>query len=356
MAAEKSLLPPETPSSPEILNLQDKLVILTGMSNPQLAEDVGHEFDSIIGATNPTVVQHPIIIFDKSGERLPRIETSVLGKDVLIVQPTAYNEDTDVNINDSVMEAFLLIDAAKKAGAKRVILAAANFGYARQDRISFGLRESNSASLLARLFETAGTDMIITVDLHQPATEGAFSKQWINLYGWHVFVPILDKEIPHPRVIIGPDAGSGKRADMYAKHLGGDMALAYKRRNTRVANKTETTGIMGDVKGKHAIVVDDIASGGGTLVAAGEIALDNGAINAVGVVTHAQLYGDEAIKKIDKSRLKEVYVADTVAQRKQIIENPKFKIITTAKMIADALYCILTDTSISARLNGYLSS
>jgi ribose-phosphate pyrophosphokinase len=287
---------PDMCPSPELAKIQDRVVILTGLSNPQLGEDVGREFDKIIGTTTPTIVQHPVGIFDKSGERHVNIETSVLGKDVLIVQPTAYNADDGVGVNDAVLEALLMIDAAKEAGAKRVILAAANYGYARQDRISLGVREPNSASLLARLYKTAGADIMLTIDLHQEATTGAFGQQWINLYGWHFFIPVLDQEIPQPRLVVGPDAGSAKRTDMYAKRLLADKALAHKRRNLRVPNDTETGGLMGPaggIEGMNAIVVDDIGAGGKTFMDTVDLVAKRGVASVVGVLTHAQLYGDD---------------------------------------------------------------
>lgn len=333
---------------PEISKLQDGLVFMTGQSNPELGEDVAKAYGKIIGATQPIVVQHPTSFFEKKSKEIRvDIETNVRDRDVFLIQPTAYNAEADIDINTAIMETALMADAARRSGAKRVTAVLANYGYARQDRKT-GKREPISAAVVAKMLAVAGVDMILTVDLHQPASEG-YSDKWEDLWGVHVFAPIIKNTIPGPLVIVGPDEGSGKRTRLFADKLGAPFALAYKRRDPSVPNKTTTTGLMGDVEGRVAVIVDDILASGGTFVDTGELVLDMGATEAYGVAIHGQFYG-KALENLSNSDIKLLHTSDSIRHRREVREHPKIQIDTIADMIAEAIYCIQTSGSITERL------
>ncbi len=270
------------------------------------------------------------------GEFQPSIEETVRGKDVIIIQST-------FPPSDNLLELLLLIDAAKRASAKRIVAVIPYFGLARQDRKDKP-RVAIGAKLVANLLTAAGVNRVITMDLHAEQIQGFFEVPVDHLYASTVFFPYLqNKKIPD-LLIAAPDTGGTKRANAYAKLLGSDLAICYKQR--KVANQVESITVIGDVKGKNVVIVDDMCDTAGTLCKAAEVMLENGAQSVRALCTHAVLSG-QAYERIDKSVLQELIVTDSIPLK---TDRPvsKITVLETAELFAGVLRNLLENKSISS--------
>jgi ribose-phosphate pyrophosphokinase len=292
-----------------------------------LGEGIAKAFGSEMGKV--------IIQRFSDGEFSPSIEETVRGKDVIIVQSTFPPAD-------NLMELLLLIDAAKRASAKRIIAIMPYFGFARQDRKDKP-RVPIGAKLVANLLTAAGVNRVITMDLHAEQIQGFFEVPVDHLYASTLFVPMLQELKIDNLVIAAPDTGGTKRANAYAKLLGCDLAICYKQR--KVANQIESMTVIGDVKGKNVVIVDDMIDTAGTLCKAAEMMLENGALSVRAICTHAVLSG-QAYERIEKSQLTEVIVSDSIPL-KEGVEKSKIKVITTAQLFGDVLHNLIENKSIS---------
>ena len=261
---------------------------------------------------------------------------NVRGEDVFVIQSTSYPA------NDNLMELLITIDALKRGSAKRITAVIPYFGYARQDRKPAG-RSPISAKLVANMLEAAGVDRMLTMDLHAGQIQGFFDIPVDNLYAQPLFVKDL-KNSPMVKsgntMIISPDAGGVPRARAVAKKLNLDIAIIDKRRDR--ANESEAMNVIGDVKGKQCIIVDDIIDTGGTLVKAAKALEQEGAVEVQAYITHGVLSNGGA-KRMEGSVLKRLVITNTIPAP----ENNVVKVISVANIFAEAIRRVHHDESIS---------
>ncbi|MFO0360340.1 MAG: ribose-phosphate diphosphokinase [Flavobacteriales bacterium] len=302
--------------------------ILAGSASRYLGEQVAREFGVDLG--------NVIIQRFSDGEFQPSIEETVRGKDVIIVQST-------FPPTDNLMELLLLIDAAKRASAKRIVAVMPYFGFARQDRKDKP-RVAIGAKLVANLLTAAGVHRVITMDLHAEQIQGFFEVPVDHLYASTLFVPMLEQMNIPDLVIAAPDTGGTKRANAYAKILGVDLAICYKQR--KVANKVESMTVIGDVAGKNVVLIDDMIDTAGTLCKAADMMIENGAKSVRAICTHPVLSGP-AYERIAESKILELIVSDSIPLRTDK-DTTKIRVTGTAKLFADVLHNLIENKSISS--------
>jgi len=272
------------------------------------------------------------------GEFQPSFEETVRGELVFIVQST-------FPPSDNLFELLLMVDAAKRASAKRIVAVLPYFGFARQDRKDKP-RVSIGAKLVANMLTAAGVDRIMCMDLHADQIQGFFEVPVDHLFASSIFLPYI-KELALPDLIMAaPDTGGTKRANAYAKHLGCDMAICYKQR--KVANQIESMTVIGDIKGKNVVLVDDMVDTAGTLTKAADMMMAQGASSVRAVCTHAVLSGD-AYERIERSALAELIVSDTIplnAEKAKVTK--KIKQLTVAGLFGDVIKRVQSHESISS--------
>jgi ribose-phosphate pyrophosphokinase len=272
------------------------------------------------------------------GEFQPSFEETVRGELVFIVQST-------FPPSDNLFELLMMVDAAKRASAKRIVAVMPYFGFARQDRKDKP-RVSIGAKLVANMLTAAGVDRIMTMDLHADQIQGFFEVPVDHLFASSIFLPHI-KEMGLPNLLMAaPDTGGTKRANAYAKHLGVDMAICYKQR--KVANQVDSMTVIGDVRGKDVVLVDDMVDTAGTLTKAADMMMEQGATSVRAVCTHAVLSGD-ACARIERSALTELIVTDTIPISEVKRElTTKIKQLSVAQLFADVIKRVRNHESISS--------
>ena len=312
--------------------------IITGNANPQLAQSIAdHCFATLVPAKVSTFAD---------GESSVEFNENIRGEDVFIVQSTA------TPVNDSLMELLIMIDAARRSSASRITAVIPYFGYARQDRKSAS-RTPITAKLVANLLVTAGADRVLTMDLHAGQIQGFFDIPVDDLTSRVVFAKDIKRSIgivddpdvqQQGTVFVSPDAGGAVRARKFADMFHADIAIVDKRRPE--AGKSEVMNLIGDVKGKHAILVDDIVDSGGTLCKAAESIMKAGALSVRAYITHGVLSGDACLK-VEKSVLDELVVTDTIANR--CPKNcKKTRQVSVAPLFGEAMRRVTNEESVSS--------
>ena len=272
------------------------------------------------------------------GEFQPSFEETVRGEVVFIVQST-------MPPSDNLLELLLMVDAAKRASAKRIVAVMPYFGFARQDRKDKP-RVSIGAKLVANMLTAAGVDRIMTMDLHADQIQGFFEVPVDHIFASTIFLPHVQSLKLPDLLMAAPDTGGTKRANAYAKHLGVDMAICYKQR--KVANQVDSMTVIGDVAGKNVILVDDMIDTGGTLTKAATMMMEQGATSVRAMCTHAVLSGD-ACARIQKSDLVELIVTDTIpVSGEKLLATPKIKQLSVARLFADVIQRVRDHESISS--------
>ena len=272
------------------------------------------------------------------GEFQPSFEETVRGELVFIVQST-------FPPSDNLFELLMMVDAAKRASAKRIVAVMPYFGFARQDRKDKP-RVSSAAKLVANMLTPAGVDRIMTMDLHADQIQGFFEVPVDHLFASSLFLPYIKEMGLKDLVMAAPDTGGTKRANAYAKHLGVDMAICYKQR--KVANQIESMTVIGDVKGKNVVLVDDMVDTAGTLTKAADMMMEQGATSVRAVCTHAVLSG-EACTRIQNSSLAELIVSDTIPIGADKLQHTdKIKQLTVAQLFSDVIRRVRSHESISS--------
>ena len=308
------------------------MVIITGNANPRLAQEICQYLKMPMGDTLVTTFSE--------GEVRVKINENVRGKDVFIVQPTC------PPVNNNLMELLILIDALRRASAKRITAVLPYFGYARQDRKDQP-RVPITAKLVANLITTAGADRILTVDLHAGQIQGFFDIPMDHLYAVNVFVNHIKKIKLKNIVIVSPDVGGIKTARAYAKKFEAPLAIVDKRRISE--EDTEAMNILGDIKGKNVIIVDDLVSTASSLVEAATALKKQGAKEIYAAITHPVLSGP-AIKRISDSSIKKLFVTNTIP-----VENgkkhKKIEVLSIAPLLAEAIKRIHNEESVSCLFN-----
>lgn len=309
-------------------------VLLTGTANLKLAKEIGKILKKEVHETVSTFAD---------GEKRIVIPENLRRRDVFIIQPTC------PPVNDNIMELFLIIDAAKRSSASEVSAIIPYFGYSRQDRKDRP-RVPISASIIARLIEYSGADRIVTVDIHSEQEPGFVEIPWDNLYGSFSFLPELKKHFKSNLVVASPDKGGVPMATFYAELLDASgIAIVFKERDVSKSNKSEALDMIGDVKGKDVLLVDDMIDTGGTICNAANLLKSRGASRVCAASTHG-LFSNPALERIKQSALEQIFITDTVPLREEILENPNFKIISVASLLSEAIKCIYNGDSMSAKL------
>ena len=305
--------------------------IITGNANPQLAREIAdHSFASLVPAKVSTFAD---------GETSVEFLDNIRGEDVFIIQSTSSP------VNDSLMELLVMIDAAKRSSAKRITAVVPYFGYARQDRKSAS-RTPITAKLIADLLTTAGAHRVLTMDLHAGQIQGFFNIPVDDLTSRLVFAKDIKRNVGTDQgtVFVSPDAGGVVRARKFADMFHADIAIVDKRRPE--AGKSEVMNLIGDVKGKHAILVDDIIDSGGTLCNAAQAIMNAGALSVRAYITHGVLSG-EACQKVEKSVLTELVITDTIADR--CPKNcKKTRQVSVAPLFGEAIRRVTNEESVSS--------
>ena len=268
------------------------------------------------------------------GEFQPSFEESVRGTRVFLIGSTQPS-------SENLMEMLLMIDAAKRASAKHITAVIPYFGWARQDRKDKP-RVPIAAKLVANLLETAGATRVITMDLHADQIQGFFEIPVDHLYASTIFLPYIKSLNLENLCMASPDMGGSKRAHSYAKFLNSDVVICYKQR--KKANVIEKMDLIGEVEGKHVILVDDMVDTAGTLTKASEIMMEKGALSVRAVCTHAILSGN-AIERIENSPMEEIIVTDSIPHNLE--GTKKINVLSCAKLFADVMHSVHQHVSIS---------
>jgi len=307
------------------------LKIFSGSANPELAEKICKYLATPLG--------HSTLKRFSDGELFVEIEENVRGADVFIVQPTC------PPVNENLMELLIMIDAARRASARRITAVIPYYGYARQDRKT-APRTPISAKLVANLIVTAGARRVLTMDLHAGQIQGFFDIPVDHLYAMPVFLQYIKENFRGEEiVIVSPDAGGVERAREYAKRLNALMAIVDKRRPR--PNESEVMNIIGEVKDKIAIIVDDMVDTAGTMCKAAQALLDRGAKEVYAIATHPVLSGN-AVERIANSPIKKMIVSDTIPLKEEAKAIGKIEVLSVANLLGEAIRRIHTDDSISS--------
>ena len=315
---------------PQRMRRDDKFKIFSGTANEPLADEICNFLDIPRGQSHLTRFS--------DGEVYVQIMENVRGADVFVVQPTCFPVD------QHLMELLLMIDALKRASARRITPVIPYFGYARQDRKDKP-RVPVSSKLVADLLTTAGANRALVVDLHAPQIQGFFNIPVDHLFASPVLVGyVRDLHLPD-LTVISPDAGGVERARFFAKKVEAPIAIMDKRRTDM--NVAEVLNVIGDVKGRTCLILDDIIDTAGTLVKTADALLAKGARKVYACASHPVLSGD-ALARISKSKIEQVIVTNTVPLTEAGKNEPKIKVLSIAGLIARAIQSIHEETSVSS--------
>ncbi len=301
--------------------------LFTCSQSEELAGSISKYFGKELGKVN--------FSHYSDGEFQPSFEESIRGSRIFIIGSTHPS-------SENLMEMLLMLDAAKRASARHITAVIPYFGWARQDRKDKP-RVPIGAKLIAKLLESAGATRIMTMDLHADQIQGFFEKPVDHLFASSIFVPYIKSLKMKNLTIASPDMGGSKRAYAYSKFLKCDVVICYKQRTK--ANKISHMELIGDVKGKNVILVDDIVDTAGTLSKASDLMMSRGALSVQAICTHALLSGD-AEKKIDDSSLKKLVVTDSIPRK---TKNKKINILSCAELFAEVMYNVHHNKSISTK-------
>ena len=314
---------------------KDALEIFTGTSNPALAREVCEHLDTRLGEAE--VGRFP------DGEVMVEVHENVRGGDVFVIQSTCSPP------NESLMELLLVMDALRRASARRVTAVVPYFGYSRQDR-KVASRVPISAKLVADLITAAGASRVVTVDLHAGQIQGFFNIPVDNLYAMPVLISYLRKRLDGQKIsVISPDAGGVERARAFAGRLNANLAIINKRR--RRASEVAEMQLVGEVRDSVAVLVDDMIDTAGTITEAAKVVANAGASEVFAVATHPIL-SDPACERLNKSNIVEIVTTNSILLRPKVqMELKKLKVLSVATLIAEAVKRIHNEESVSSLFN-----
>jgi ribose-phosphate pyrophosphokinase len=312
-----------------------RLQLYSGRSNLELAEEIASCLDVKLGDANLSEFA--------SGELHCRFGESVRGSDVFILQSHADP------VNTSIMEQAIMIDAAKRASAKRITAVCPFYGYARQDRKASG-REPITAKLVADFLRVAGANRIVSVDLHSGQIQGFFDGPVDHLTAMPVLIEYMRQNLDGDLVIVSPDAGRVKVAERFSQHLHADLAFVAKRRPRGQPGEVQALNVVGEVQGRACVLIDDMIDTAGTICAAAEQLVQHGASEVYAMATHGVL-SDPAIDRLKNSSISRVVVTNTLPlpEDRRI---DKIEVLSVAQIVADALDAVFEDTSVSEIFGG----
>jgi ribose-phosphate pyrophosphokinase len=313
-------------------------MLFSGRANPALAARIAGKLGVELGGVTLKTFSN--------GEVYCRFEESIRGADVFIVQPTCSNPETGISCNDALMELIFMIDAAVGASAHRVIAVTPWYGYSRQDKKS-APREPISARMVARMIEAAGADRVLTMDLHAGQIQGFFQKPVDHMTAMFMLTQYFRDQQLDDLVVVSPDAGRVKLAKKFAEKVGAELAILNKERPAQQV--AEIAYVIGDVKGKTAVIVDDMIDTAGTLKAAADTVLDEGARRVFAAATHPVFSGN-AFENLAASSFEQIVVTDTIPLRAGAPDN--VQVLSCADMLTDSIRRIFTDDSVSEVFGG----
>ena len=319
------------------LHNEKKLVIVSGRAHTALAEEVAE----LLGTS-----LLPTTAYDfANGETFVRYEESVRGVDAFVIQSHANG------INNWVMEQLLMVDALKRASAKRITVVAPFFPYARQDKKHKG-REPISARLMTDLFKAAGANRLMSVDLHTPQIQGFFDGPVDHLWALPMLADYVgEKYAGENLTVVSPDSGRVRVADIWAERLGTPLAIIHKRRDPDKPNQVEAHELVGDVAGRTCLLVDDMIDTAGTIVAAAKALKNNGAAKVIVAATHA-VFSHPAAERLSSGVVDEVVVTNTLPLRPdQMFDN--LTVLSIAPLIASAIKAVFGDDSVNKLFPGH---
>ncbi|MBL7917833.1 MAG: ribose-phosphate pyrophosphokinase [Bacteroidia bacterium] len=306
--------------------MESQVRLFSGIASNEVAEKIAKAYGQNLGK-----VSHYRF---SDGELQVSYEESIRGQSVFIIQSTMPSAD-------NLMELLLLIDAAKRASARHIIAVIPYFGYARQDRKDQP-RVAIGAKLVADMLAVAGATRVMTMDLHADQIQGFFNVPVDHLYASTIFLPYIQSLKLSNLAMAAPDMGGSKRANAYAKHLNADLVICYKQRAK--ANVIENMTAIGEIEGKHIVLVDDLVDTGGTLCKAADMMMERGALSVRAVCTHPVLSGN-AYENIAKSHLAELIVTDTIPLKQQ---SEKIRVLSVAELFSKVISSVHNYESISS--------
>jgi ribose-phosphate pyrophosphokinase len=316
-----------------------KMMIFSGTTHPSLAAEIATELG--VGLCDATLTRFA------DGESYFRANESVRGADIFVIQ--SHGDP----VNESVMEQLVMIDAMKRASAKRITAVIPYYGYSRQDKKGLA-REPISAKLVADLISTAGADRVVSVDLHSGQIQGYFDFPFDHLTALPILSAYLSDELmlhgDDDLVVVAPDAGRIKTAEKLREYLHADLAFLYKRRSRREANKIEEMAVVGEVDGRPCVLVDDMIDTGGTVAKGAAALAQHGGGPIYAAATHPILSG-KAVQHLEEAPIKEVVVTNTVPIPQER-HFEKLRVLSIAPLIASALRAVFEDTSVSEIFHG----
>jgi ribose-phosphate pyrophosphokinase len=315
---------------------QKKLMLFSGRAHPELAEAVANELGVELAPTQARDFAN--------GEIYVRFEESVRGSDAFVLQSHT------APINQWIMEQLIMVDALKRASAKNITVIMPFYGYARQDKKHRG-REPISARLMADLFKQAGADRLMAIDLHTDQIQGYFDGPVDHLWAMPLLIDYIRHNIDRERLtIVSPDAGRVKVADKWCDKLGAPLAIVHKRRDANIANQVSVHEIVGDIKGRVCVLVDDMIDTAGTICAASDALYENGAAEVVIVATHA-VFSGPAVDRLKNSRVSKVIVTDTLPLSDER-RFDKLTVLSVAPIVAQAISEVFEDGSVTSMFEG----
>ncbi len=314
---------------------QRNLMLFTGRAHPALAADIANAI-----GVDPVPTQSYEFA---SGEIFVRFEESVRGCDAFVVQSHA------APINTWLMEQLLMVDALKRASAKRITVVAPFYPYARQDKKHRG-REPISARLMADLFKTAGADRLMTVDLHTAQIQGFFDGPVDHLFALPILADYIEERVEGEITVVAPDAGRVRVAERWTDRLGCPLAIIHKRRDPSVPNKVMSSDVVGDVQGRTCIIVDDMIDTAGTITKAADSLIEHGAAKVIAAATHPVLSGPAA-DRLKNSQISEVVITDTLPVPPEA-QIDKLTTLSIAPLLARAIREVFSDGSVTSLFGG----
>ena len=315
--------------------VKKRAMIFSGSSNPELSEKIADHLGMRLG--------HVEVNRFASGEIYVRFQESVRGTDAFVIQ--SHTEP----VNEMIMEQLLMIDALKRASAKRINAVIPFYGYSRQDRKSLA-REPISARLVMDLLAAAGADRVLTVDLHSGQTQGFFDGPVDHLTALPILAQYVEERYADNIVVVAPDAGRAGHASKYARHLHAPIAVMNKSRRADIRNVSKSAGVIGDVEGRRCLIVDDMIDTAGTLVNAVDELLEKGALEVIAAATHG-IFSPPATDRLAEAAIKEIIVTDSMPlpPAKRLA---KITTISIAPIIASTIKAVFEDESVSEIFRG----
>jgi ribose-phosphate pyrophosphokinase len=310
--------------------MKDTMKLFTGNANPELAREICNKLEVDLSVAE--------VRRFSDGEIFVEIGENVRGCDVFVIQPTC------PPVNDHLMELVIMVDALRRASARRITAVVPYYGYARQDR-KVAPRVPITAKVVAEMMMVVGVRRVLAMDLHAAQIQGFFNIPVDHLYAAPVLVKYIREELRDNIIMVSPDAGGVERTRAYAKRLDADLAIIDKRRER--ANVAQAMNVIGDVKGKTCIMLDDMVDTAGTLCAAAEILMKAGAKDVYACCSHGVLSGP-AIERLEKSQIKQLVVTDSIPLRGAAVGCKKIKVLSVAGLLGEAIKRIHLDDSVSS--------